>query len=294
MANERDKNRYWKHCGVTFPARSLNDWKRLDAGSLTVQFIACRFTTKSSPRESPRAIMMLLSGGALRAEKVRKPKGRLGTSRSLSSPYTSCSHNALAAVPNHIPNFLLHRPRGEKGELAVVLNFKSQPASIIWHHHSVITGRTRVDCVNTSAELPPESSMQRIFPKSHRLGAAALRKERIPISSLLSLIPTKRLLTDYSRSPLWWNNPSDVYSQHIAREMFIVLPGSHHAIEILLQIAVTLCQRQFMLQLQLCHSRVGLVSEIIYGTDFNERLTQTTSLPIVGLRSFMTNWKMIY
>lgn len=58
--------------------------------------------------------MMLLSGGALQAEKVRKPKERLGTSRSLSSPYTSCSHNTLAAFPNQIPNFLLRRPRGEK------------------------------------------------------------------------------------------------------------------------------------------------------------------------------------
>lgn len=47
---------------------------------------------KSSP-----VIMMLLSGGALRAEKRRKPKGRLGTSRSLSSPYTPRSHNTLTA-----------------------------------------------------------------------------------------------------------------------------------------------------------------------------------------------------
>lgn len=37
-----------------------------------------------------------------------------GTSRSLSSPYTLCSHNAATAFPNHIPNFPLHIPGGEK------------------------------------------------------------------------------------------------------------------------------------------------------------------------------------
>lgn len=110
----------------------------------------------------------------------------------------------MAWLPSQIKPKLF-APQTQRGK-AVFLNLKSQPASIIWHPRLVITWWTQVDCVNTRAQLPPESSMQRIFPNSPPLGTSALGKYSMPIISLFTYIPTQLMATDSSRNPLWWNN----------------------------------------------------------------------------------------
>lgn len=131
-ANERDKTAIGNVVCVTFPAQSMNEWKHQSlaysswihsAPSITdhksSQFILYVSLPRIHRYKTPRAIMTLLSGGALQAQKVRKPKGRLGTSRSLGSPYTSCSHNALAAFPNH----KLFAPQTQRGKKVSKLLF---------------------------------------------------------------------------------------------------------------------------------------------------------------------------
>lgn len=117
--------------------------------------------------------MTLLSGGGLQAEKVRKPKGRLGASRSLSSPYTSCSHNALAASHTF---FCCAEPEGKK--VSKLLFLTLNPNQLLLSDTGILW--SWADWVNTSTELPPESSMQRIFPKSQRIGKGRLTLHFLP------------------------------------------------------------------------------------------------------------------
>lgn len=103
-----------------------------DVSSLLVHsahaFTGCKIHSvprQDSLAKTPKAIRTLL------CEQKQE-----GTSRSLSSPYTSCSHNAATAFPNHIPNFPLHIPRGGKVSSCSSCWIS---ASIIQHHYLVMT-----------------------------------------------------------------------------------------------------------------------------------------------------------
>lgn len=117
-------------------------------------------------KKTATAIIMLLSGAALHAAKVRnqreswEPVGHWAQLTHLLFPQSIW-------LPSHIP---LLAPLIQRGRGAVILSFKSQPAFIILQPYFVVTGWRWAGCVNMRAKPPPESSMQNIFPKSRPLG----------------------------------------------------------------------------------------------------------------------------